>query len=235
MAKKHAFTAYLTPLETIAGGILFLLYLLVLPFAANLLFNGAERLLGTSIDAAARAQICYYALFILVLVIFYQFIGRTTGLFLGAPGRTLATAWTGLVLFYGLSHLVRRLLLVIFGTAGPDMSWQPISAQIDSVPRTTVLILVLISPFIEEVLFRGYVFGWLRGRNRWAAYGISCFLYAFLYFWNMIPGGFSLESLALALQVAIPGGVLAWAYDRSGTLWAPLLIHITANALAIWT
>ena len=49
MAKKHVSTTYLTSFETVAGGILLLLYLFVLPFIADGLFRAAEHLLGVGI------------------------------------------------------------------------------------------------------------------------------------------------------------------------------------------
>ena len=145
----------------------------------------------------------------------------------------LATAGAGLVAFSGLNELGYRLFHVLFGSR-VNLSDVTISAQVDDAPRRTVLIIVLLAPFIEEVLFRGYLFGWLRGRSRWAAYALSCFLYTFLYTWDFLLGGLSLARLALALQYLVPGAVLAWSYDRSGTLWTPILIHVAANALALW-
>ena len=56
-----------------------------------------------------------------------------------------------------------------------------ISAQIDTAPRTTLIIVLLLAPFVEEVLFRGLVFGGLRNRSRVVAYLVSCLLFAFLH------------------------------------------------------
>ena len=39
----------------------------------------------------------------------------------------------------------------------------------------------------------------------------------------------------LMLQYLVPGLVLAWVYDRTGTLWTSVGLHAAANALAAWT
>ena len=133
MAKKHVSTTYLTSFETVAGGILLLLYLFVLPFIADGLFRAAEHLLGVGIGPDQRSRICYYVLFALVLVIFYQFIGRTTGFFFASLGGALATAGAGLVAFYGLNELGYRLFHVLFGSR-VNLSDVTISAQVGGTP-----------------------------------------------------------------------------------------------------
>jgi len=37
------------------------------------------------------------------------------------------------------------------------------------------------------------------------------------------------------VQYLVPGFVLAWVYDHSGTLWTSIGLHAAANALAVWT
>ena len=51
MAKRTS-TTYLTPGEQVAGAVLFVIYLLVLPFATGPLFRLVEALLGTQLSPA---------------------------------------------------------------------------------------------------------------------------------------------------------------------------------------
>ena len=37
----------------------------------------------------------------------------------------------------------------------------------------------------------------------------------------------------LMVQYLVPGLVLAWAYDHTGTLWSSILLHAAANALHV--
>ena len=75
---KRAHTAYMTPGEQIAGTVFFVIYLLVLPFAAGPMFRLAAELLGTHLDPGFQNVLYYYILFAVTLVIFHGFLGRTS-------------------------------------------------------------------------------------------------------------------------------------------------------------
>lgn len=231
---KTGHTTYMTTLERILGGVLFAVYLLVLPFVTTPLFNLLERLMGQSISDHVRNIVYYYVLFALTLLIFWNFLGRTTSYFLSSAGKTLSAVCMGLVAFYGLNELSYRVLRLVL-SSHTNLNDVTISAQIHDAPRSTILIVVFLAPFVEEVLFRGYVFGNLRDHSRTAAYIISCLLFAFLHVWQFAVVSRSLTYFLLMLQYLVPGLVLAWAYERSGTLWGSILLHAFVNALAVWT
>ena len=49
----------------------------------------------------------------------------------------------------------------------------------------TLLIVIFLAPFVEEVLFRGLVFGNLRGKSACGgATLVSCLLFALLHVWQ---------------------------------------------------
>ena len=148
MAKRAA-SGYMTTLERILGGVHFCIYLLVLPFVTGPLFALLERLLGSPIPDNVQNMIYYYVLFAVTVVIFWNYLGRTTGYFLSAPWRTVGTALMGLVAFYGLNELAYRLLgLVLDGMT--NLNDVAISAQVRDAPRSTALIVVFLAPFVEE-------------------------------------------------------------------------------------
>lgn len=229
---KAGHTTYMTSVERILGGVLFVIYLLVLPFVTAPLFTMLEQLMGQAISDHVRNMIYYYVLFAVTLLTFWNFLGRTTSYFLSSAGRTLGAVCMGLVAFYGLNELSYRLLrLVLSGHA--NLNDMTVSAQIADAPRSTIFIVVFLAPFVEEVLFRGYVFGNLREHSRTAAYIVSCLLFAFLHVWQFAVVSRSLTYFLLMLQYLVPGLVLAWTYERSGTLWGSILVHAFVNALAV--
>lgn len=233
MSRKKS-GAYMSRGEQIAGTVFFILYLLVLPFAAGPLFNLAELLLGISVSDAAETLIYYYILLAVTVVIFHGFLARTSQRLLDNLDGAVKTALAGLVALYGLNELAYRLIRMAVG-GRTNLNDITISASIDGAPHMTLLIVVFLAPFVEETLFRGLVFGGIRGRSRAAAYLVSCLLFALLHVWQFAVVNRDLTYFLLMAQYLVPGLVLAWAYEHSGTLWTSVALHAAANALSIWT
>ena len=232
MAKRKS-TTYRTYGEQIAGVVFFVIYLLVLPFVTNPLFDLAGRLLAVSISAAMRDVLYYYILFAVTIIIFHGFLARTSRHLMDNLGGACKTAAAGLVGLYGLNELVYRLTNLIF-TNRTNLNDTTISAQIDDAPHMTLLIVIFLAPFVEEVLFRGLVFGNLKSRSRALAYVVSCLLFALLHVWQFAVVKQDVTYFLLMIQYLVPGLVLAWAYDHSGTLWASIGLHAAVNALSVW-
>ena len=231
MAKKRAASAYLTDFEMMAGGVLLCVYLLFLPFLSDKLFDQAAYLLGTAVPALLREQIVYWVLLLLAAGIFCRLLVTATQYLWAALSQTIAAAGLSLVLFYGLNELLVRFFEVVLG-AKVNLSDTIITAQTAKAPQESLLVMVVLMPIVEELLFRGYVFGLLRGRDRVMAYGASCLLYTALYIGRLLLEGGGLPGVALVLQYLTVSAVLAWSYDKTGTIWTPVLVHITVNALA---
>jgi len=224
----------MTAAEQIAGTVFFFVYLVVLPFATDPAFRLMERLLGTSIDETLRNVIYYYLLFAVTIVIFHKYIGHTSRRLADNLNTAAKTLVAGLVALYGLNELVYRLSNLLF-TNRTNLNDSTISAQIQDAPHVTVLIVVLLAPFVEEVLFRGLVFGNLKFKSRGVAYVLSCALFAALHVWQFAVVNQDVTYFVVMVQYLVPGFVLAWVYDHSGTLWTSIGLHAAANALAVWT
>ena len=231
MAKKQS-SLYMTPGEQIAGVVFFVIYLLVLPFATSPIFRLAERLLAVDIPRSVENIIYYYVLFAVSIITFHGFLGRTTrNLFDRFPlvGKTVLA---GMVAHYGLNELVYRLVNLVI-SARTNLNDTTISAQIDDAPRSTLLIVIFLAPFVEEVLFRGLVFGNLKNKSRLLGYGVSCLLFALLHVWQFAVNNQDVTYFLVMVQYLVPGVVLAWAYEHSGTLWAAIGVHAAVNALSV--
>lgn len=231
MAKKKE-TGGLTRLEQVGGTIFFVFYLLLLPLAAGPARRAAEELLNRRISEELYGAVYYYGLFAVTAILFHHLLGRTTRRLLDHPSLALKTAAAGVVAHYGLLELAARLGRVFTDRAG-NLNDSAISARTGSAPHMTLLIVIFLAPFVEEVLFRGLVFGGLKERSRPLAYAASCALFALLHVWQFAVANRDPAYFALMVQYLIPGLVLAWAYDHAGTLWASIALHAGVNALAV--
>lgn len=89
----------------------------------------------------------------------------------------------------------------------------------------TGFLVVIAAPIAEEMFFRGFVFAGLRNAMPiWPAAVIAALVWGSLH----LTGG----NIGVAVQLAIFGVVLAWLYERSGTLWAPIIAHGINNTIA---
>lgn len=97
----------------------------------------------------------------------------------------------------------------------------------------TALCTVVLVPITEELLHRGAIFGGLYRKNRIAAYAVSTLVFALVHITGYI-GYFEPKTLLLCYLQYIPAGIcLAAAYDFTGCIAAPILIHAAINAVGI--
>ncbi len=89
-----------------------------------------------------------------------------------------------------------------------------------------VLLVVIVAPITEETLFRGLFFGALRKRAPfWVAAGGSGLLFGSVH----LGAG----DVAVAGLLAVFGVILAWLYERTGSLGPPIALHMVNNTIAV--
>jgi len=86
-----------------------------------------------------------------------------------------------------------------------------------------ILAVSVIAPLAEETLFRGFLFGWLRGRvPLWLAVAVSSLVFALAH-----------GELALLLPTFTLGCLLALIYERSGSLVPGMIVHGVFNLVGV--
>jgi membrane protease YdiL (CAAX protease family) len=82
----------------------------------------------------------------------------------------------------------------------------------------------IIGPLIEEVMYRGLLQNGIRrvGATPWAAITIASTVFAVAHV-NVVPPHGLVGLCVLSLG-------FGWAFERSGTLWAPFTMHALFNA-----
>ncbi|MGI9021217.1 MAG: CPBP family intramembrane glutamic endopeptidase [Solirubrobacterales bacterium] len=88
------------------------------------------------------------------------------------------------------------------------------------------MLVIGVAPFTEEVFFRGFMFAGLRHRLPFiAAAGISAGIWGLFHYTGA-------GTLGVVLQLAAFGVILSWLYERTGSIWPPVAVHVLNNALA---
>ena len=90
-------------------------------------------------------------------------------------------------------------------------------------PGLIIFAAVIIAPVVEEIFFRGFLFAGLKKRFPWKkAMIISAGLFALLH----------LSPLA-APPIFLLGLVFAYLYQKSGSIWPAICVHLLVNAAAV--
>ena len=138
--------------------------------------------------------------------------------------------WIGLAVGVGATAFAVRLVLArLMVVAMPDwMAFMgtPFTLGDGHSPGMSAGFLgmtVLVTPFAEEVFFRGFLFRWMSGnRPVWLAAIISSVMFGVA---HILP--------PQAISAALMALLLCWLYWRTGSVWPALAAHITNNALGI--
>lgn len=221
------FTPDLTKGETIAGWVYLPIHILVLPVLVPLL----PLFLPFLKISEARLNGCYYLIGILVAAVcFRKLLRREFDHLCDAPMSFVYGLIAGYMLWYVLSYFAQA----GFTALGWFEEMNPNDSALDALGkqdfRVMKAVTVFAAPFLEEILFRGVVFQSLRKKSRILAYVISITVFSAYHVWQYVlidPG-----MLLYIFQYVPITFALTWSYERSGTLWTPIALHMFNNYLA---
>ncbi|MBI5302033.1 MAG: CPBP family intramembrane metalloprotease [Chloroflexi bacterium] len=125
-----------------------------------------------------------------------------------------------------VSYAINFCYAIFVVSLGIRFSTQDIMSRLDLAGPGVVaafLIVAALVPVVEETFFRGFVYSGLRGRfGARSALILSTLIFALLHF-----------SLDRLIPILVLGGVLAWLYERTGSLVPGVILHGTNNAFAL--
>ena len=102
----------------------------------------------------------------------------------------------------------------------------------DQLPLWAIATIVLVPP-VEELLFRGALFGGFFHHNKILAWILSVLGFAVIHTVGYI-GQYSWDMLLICTVQYLPAGIcLAAAYRKSGNIFTPILIHAAINSIAM--
>lgn len=214
--------------ERVRAWVFLALYVLVFPR----LMGFAQRALGDRWAAMPAEASLLYHFFMLAftVLIFWSLLRSGLEIFADNLPENLVAMGTGFVLWALLAATLGRIPLPL-----ENPSVGVYLEQFAAAPQATFIIIVLLFPLAEEALFRGLIFGSLRRTSRVLGYIVSILAFAFFKAqqFAFTPGDVNLPYLMLTLQYIPMGAAFTWCYDKGGSIWGCVGLHMVVNAASL--
>lgn len=138
----------------------------------------------------------------------------------------IAWAPAGAIVYLIVTALVSAAAMALLPFIDYSQAQETGFSQLSTQPEYILafISLVIVAPFAEEVLFRGYLFGKLRKHvPLWIAILVTSLLFGLVHFqWNVGVDVFALSIVLCLLRVV------------SGSLWPSILLHMMKNGIAFY-
>lgn len=229
MQKTTRFKNKMTVTEKIAAWIYLPVHVFVLPIMLGIYAGVTEY----SISEVTINIIYYCAGIVFILLFMRNFLFSGFNVMLDNKAQSLVSFALASLLNLTLSYVVVYVLTIILGDfSNPN---NDLVTQLSGENMNAMIgISVFLAPIIEESLFRGFVFGSLHRRSRALAYIVCVLLFSVYHIWQYVLIYMDISILLLAIQYVPVSLALCWCYERSGSIWVPIFLHMTHNALAFF-
>lgn len=170
--------------------------------------------------------------FVVIVGIFHRFLWNSLKYACKGIWRTLKGAFLGFCVYY-VSNLLVSLLIFSVSPNFSNINDRNIQSMASERYWLMMLAVVFLVPLVEETLYRGLLFGRLYTKSKWLGYTVSTALFAAVHVLGYLDKASPLTLLLCFIQYVPAGLTLAWAYTETGTIWAPILMHMTINQMGI--
>jgi membrane protease YdiL (CAAX protease family) len=221
--------SYLSKKETIIGYYFLFFQAVFLPLALELI----NRLLSVSLSDVKLNFLYFCINFLCAVLVFNKYLHAQAKHFLTAPRQVLDCALQGFILYYAASIGIGILIQYLY-PAFINENDASIAGLVQDDLVLTGIGTVLLVPIVEELLYRALFFGSIHKRSRIAAYILNILVFGGVHIVGYI-GTADPISLLLSFLQYVPACIcLCWAYERSGSIFAPMLMHMAINLLGIF-
>ena len=222
------FFAKPTSNESVFGFIYFLLQLLIIPAIITVV----NMMLPNPYPEAAENFIFFAVNFIFVTVIFRKFLLSNFRVLAERPWMVLRYAGIGFLIYMAGNWafgLLVSLLVPDFSNINDAIIMEMVQDNYNLMTIGTVLLV----PVAEECFYRGLIFRNLCDKSPLLGYILSMVFFSLAHVLGYVTVE-DLGTLTICFLQYLPAGfALAWSYRRCGSIFAPILIHMTVNQIGM--
>ena len=230
--KKRAFRFPMTKTEGVIGWVYVFVHVFAMTYILSALNTYVFPAMGFQLNNGYLNLLYYGIGFVFLLTTLFKFMKQSFADLCSNVLDTLIGVGAGYILYILLSYAVNSFLgLFLTDLTNPNSSAVATETRLN--PNTMLAIGVLLAPIVEEILFRGVVFGTLRKKSRLLAYAVSSVLFSIYHLWSYLIYSFNPVLLLFLVQYVPAGIVLAWSYERGRNVWCPVFLHMLINYISI--
>jgi membrane protease YdiL (CAAX protease family) len=136
----------------------------------------------------------------------------------------VANAVVALVVYIGVSMLLQVLVKAIFGDSYNAEETQELGyAALTGVELAIAgICLVVLAPFTEEIIFRGFMY---RGLRRQLPFWLAAFVVSAIF--GLVHGQWNVGLDVFAMSL-----ISCYLVEKTGSLWPSIFLHSLKNAVA---
>ena len=218
------------------GGIIYIpIHCCVLPLllaiADMVIFNST----GTELNSLTVNFVIYSIGCLFCFIFMWKYLKASFGDIFDAPGKFIKTAIGSLCINYFISIIVASVIMVVMENGSGSVinpNTEDAGVLIHQDFNTAAIMTVIFAPIVEECMFRGALFGTIRTKSRFWAYAVTAAAFSIYHLWAYFLTDYSWELWIYLLQYAPISIILCRAYEKSGTVWCPIVIHSVINLIA---
>ncbi len=216
----------LSTAEQVAGFCYLPFYVILLSWAIQY----CSTLFGLNLSVL-QINITYFVLnFLIVWAIFHRFLARSFHAI--HFWELIQSLILGFCLYYA-GNLIFGWVMALLNLEVTNLNNEAVQSLAGQNWWIMLIGTVVVAPLVEETLVRGLIFGSIHVKSRWAAYVVTIVLFAAMHVWQYVLQYDGTAILLAAVQYIPAGIALGWTYEKADTIWAPILLHATINAISM--
>lgn len=207
-------------------------YLLGYNFVYPMLVESLSHSRVGSMRAFPYEALVYGGVFISTLIAGWPLIVYGWNRFVEEFGKTRKTILWSMAALYGVTIITTMIVYNLSGTS-TSLNQMEVEIRLRRMPYFVALIACGFAPVVEELVFRGCIFGKLKEKNR-TVWGIiiSSVMFGLMHVLSSLMAGDFIDVMNVIIYAAM-GVVFSVVYYKTDSIVASMLVHLLNNAISV--
>jgi len=212
-----------------AGLIYLPFHVLIIPVFIGML---ADYLPGGLDDVVSN--IIYYSIgLVFCLAVMWRYLRNAYDILIDNFTKNIIAFIFAYIICVLLSYLAAGIIFVIFKDSAENPNNSALLDMAGGNPGAVMGLTIFAAPVVEEILFRGVLFGSIQPRHRILAFILSIALFSFYHIWQYALVSMDWTVLFYMVQYIPAGYALAWLYEKTNCIWMPIFLHMSINFISM--